>query len=772
VIALLWLVAFGGHFLAQPFEPKLAIDRIDVLADSGWLLMDNIWPLPDEHAANSGWRYFPQRFDLLVVAGTMLLAAWSAGQLLLRALRIEPAANAERVVYAFGLGLSAWTLATLGLGLAGALWRWLFVVLMLAVISGELAARNRQQRIVSGGKKQRPVKLAERRFLVGPRLPIAVCLAVAPFLLAMLLGSMLPTTDFDVKEYHLQGPKEWWQQGRIAFLPHNVYTSFPFLTEMLSLWGMVLRGDWYRGALIGQVVLMAFAPLTAVAVFAIARRVSTTAGWLAVGVFLTIPWIYRISIIAYTEGGLTFFVAATTLACVERSRSSAGASLGRQTLLCGLLAGSAIACKYPGLVSVTIPLGLVVVGCAAWSGGSFDFKAAVRTAAIFSLGVAVTFGPWALKNLVETGNPVYPLAYSIFGGRDWTPELNEKWKKAHGAKVNWSEPAGIPLDLWLQAEDIAVKTPLQSPLVFGLAPLALLVFLPRRRRTDEAETEGSVRATRRLTAALIVYCGWLFLTWWGLTHRIDRFWLPMLPIVCALAGIGGGWLVEEIDRLFAAGRRYAALGCGLGFAGVAILATAYNLAVTTSAKAGLNTYLMDDVAVRRLATQQTPSIALLQARLPEGARVLLVGEAAVFDAQFDLRYNTVFDFELLQDGATDDPLSLDKEDIALKSREEILKALRAQGITHVFVNWLEILRYREYGSYTYTDFVSPRTMKKLVELGVLEPVKLAPQERLVLYEGLDSTKKQELDAWAPELKSTYAGEPVVEAFELYTVANP
>src|SRR5690606_16894712 len=113
---------------------------------------------------------------------------------------------------------------------------------------------------------------------------------------------------------------------------------------------------------------------------------------------------------AYTEGGLTFFLAATTLACLDRSRISAAASFNRHTLLCGLLAGSAIACKYPGLVSVTIPLGVAVVLIAARRNGTMDMPAALRTAAAFSLGVAVTFGPWALKNLIETGNPVYPLA--------------------------------------------------------------------------------------------------------------------------------------------------------------------------------------------------------------------------------------------------------------------------------------------------------------------------------------------------------------------------
>jgi hypothetical protein len=207
---------------------------------------------------------------------------------------------------------------------------------------------------------------------------------------------------------------------------------------------------------------------------------------------------------------------------------------------------------------------------------------------------------------------------------------------------------------------------------------------------------------------------------------------------------------------------------------VLIVATAYNLAFVTSSIAANNAFLLDQEAARQAARQATPSIALLESRLPEGARVLLVGEAAVFDATFDLRYNTVFDFELLQAWTTDDPLSLQRENIPLKPRDEILSRLRAEGITHVLVNWLEILRYREPGSYTYADFISPRTLQRLVELGVLEPVPLRPQEGLVRLEDLSPGKQQEIDRWAPELRTNAVTDsgplPAVRAYELYAVA--
>ena len=71
----------------------------------------------------------------------------------------------------------------------------------------------------------------------------------------MLLGAMLPAIDFDVLEYHIQGPKEYFQAGRITFLPHNVYTNMPFGVEMLHLIGMEVLDDWWWGALAGQLLV-------------------------------------------------------------------------------------------------------------------------------------------------------------------------------------------------------------------------------------------------------------------------------------------------------------------------------------------------------------------------------------------------------------------------------------------------------------------------------------------------------------------------------------
>ncbi len=832
VAALAWMFAFGWYFFLQalPNNPE-RLSRSELLANAHLLLLENAWPSDEVHAKTSGWRYCPQRLDLLATAAVVLAGAWGLGHLGLRSLGVRPRERgAVRTAFALGLGLAVWSLVTLGLGLCGMMSRAVFAGVIAAAVLTETALRAVARGERSDAATSPPrVPLLQRRFFTGSLLPPVVILVVAPFVLAMLLGSLLPPTDFDVKEYHLQGPKEWYQQGRITFLPHNVYTSFPFLTEMLPFSAMVLRGDSYRGALAGQAVLMMFAPLTALGLYAAGRFVSSSAGWLAALVYLTTPWVYRISIIAYAEGALACYLLLSVLALMTvageircdgrggtaspagrgRAQSEGGSGRGSSAtfVLCGLMAGSALACKYPGLVSVVVPVGVAIVWLAlrsrpaqsqfganesgAVQGIGRTWKSALLGAAFYAAGVFAAFGPWALKNVVQTGNPVYPLAHSVFGGRDWDAASNAKWKRGHSPPVHLlKQPQQIVPDLWAHALDVAAKSDWQSPLVFGLA--LLTVFVRRGKPVSLAQRgflsgehvlpPDAARSseTTKLVAGLWTYTAWLFLTWWALTHRIDRFWVPMLPVVCLLAGIGCAELLHRIER---AGAWLAgAFGVWLGRVAVALpvgIALVFNLMFVTSPLAGNNSYLLDERVARERA--MTRSIAVLNGlHVPDGSRVLLVGEAEVFDAEFGHVYNTVFDESIFEEWCaapesreprTSDPDARSVRVFELRPVEEIRATFKEHDITHVFVNWLEILRYREPGSYGYTDFAAPASFRALMDGGVLERVPLDAGDCLREMEWLDDGKRAELHRFAPELQLVYGGRPAFVAYELFAVRN-
>src|SRR5208283_6188200 len=157
-----------------------------------------------------------------------------------------------------------------------------------------------------------------------------------------------------------------------------------------------------------------------------------------------------------------------------------------------------------------------------------------------------------------------------------------------------------------------------SPLYMAFAPLAFLR-----------------RGTRRIALLVAGFAAYLFATWWLLTHRLDRFWLPMLPPLAILAGLGADWSPRLEWRLV---RDL-----------IIAIALLTSLVHCSSALCGLNewtgslTFLRSDVP-RRL----NKPLAIIDRELPAGTRVLLVGQAAVFHMNHQILYNTVFNPEIIE----------------------------------------------------------------------------------------------------------------------------
>jgi len=603
----------------------------------------------------------PQRLPVVLAALFIGGASVALGGLALRALGLSRALRwYERLPLAYAAGAALLGVLTLAAGRLGVLTPWSARLGLGALIAAGAAAGFAGRR---GGAAEEPGGAWAAVTWAGG---LGMAAVAGPFLVLMALAAMLPTVDFDAIEYHLQGPKEYYQNQRITFLPHNVYTSMPFGVEMLHLLGMEVLDDWWLGALAGQLLIAAHAPAAALVVgLTTARWGSPRAGWFAAAVYLTTPWVYRLGILPYVEGPLCDYHAALFYAAGLAWAEPDAALRRRLWGLAGLLAGGAMACKYPALISAVLPFGAVAA--------ADGLRRRSLTAAVaFSLGWAVVMTPWLGKNVIDTGNPVYPLGYSVFGGRHWDPELDAKWSNGHGRK---------PVELGLLREnlvDVAGRSDWQSPLYLALAPLAFLR-----------------RGSRKVAAALAAYVAYLFLTWWLLTHRLDRFWLPLLPGLAALAGLGADWT------------RRAAWSAVLGV--LLTVSVLTNLSYSSTALVGLNEWTADLAELRRTVPAMCNApLAALDEALPPGAKVLLVGQAAVFHMHRPVVYNVVFNHEIFETIARDVPPG------------EVLADLRGRGVDYVYVDWADIERYRSPGNYGFTDWVRPAEFDRLVKAGVLE----------------------------------------------------
>ncbi len=101
---------------------------------------------------------------------------------------------------------------------------------------------------------------------------------------------------------------------------------------------------------------------------------------------------------------------------------------------------------------------------------------------------------------------------------------------------------------------------------------------------------------------------------------------------------------------------------------------------------------------------------------------------------------------------------------ALAAAADVRERLRAAGVTHVLVNWREVLRYRLPGSYGYAEYVQPERFEQLLSGGVLgEPRVLGEGS----WSGLSESERRVVQQW-PGWQQLVRGD-VWETVRLYEV---
>ncbi len=652
---------------------------------------------------------FSARVPVFAMAALVLAAAWGLGNTLITLCRTRDQWRpVERLVVSTGLGLGLVTVVTLLAGLAGWIQHtWLAYVVLALCLGGGIASELRgRTRMIA----------AERE----PWLPDGLCwfaaISVAFFSLAILLGAVVPPNDFDVREYHLQVPKEWYQQGQITFLPHNVYGNMPLGSEtlaLLSMWLWPAQDAWWWGALTGKVLMAAFSVLTALLLLLAGRRFwNIHVGWVAALLYLTTPWIAKVSMAGLNDGVLAFYTAccwfllAIGLAPQADAESNEVGAKSKQRmaswfLLAGVAAGCAMGVKYTGVVLTFFPaLAVVIV---------IGVRKRQLVAITFLLAAVIVAAPWYLKNVALAGNPVYPLMGSTLGGATRDQEKTEQWDQAHAVPV---DDAGrrYPLHSLLTSIDqLTTSDPWINPMLAALVATAVVLNYRDRR-----------------TWWLLAIAFYLFVVWWTATHRIPRFWLPMWPLLALLGA-------TAVSRCSSTEHKNSepesddtpspsSTDDQVWRRAVAVLLiplVLYGVFSMTSRYSGDTRYF---VGLAELRTDEShpadPEFSRLNPlhrwlnQQANGAGVLLVGDAQPFDLEPPVHYNTCFDECLFEQWTRE------------KTASECLAEFEEREIRFVLIDWAEIGRYLSPGNYGFTDYVTLDRVEQLVDQGVLIQVAL------------------------------------------------
>lgn len=638
--------------------------------------------------------------------GTMLLFAAAAGRRIIGRLAIT---EGERTLFGVAIGLGLVSYGMLFLGLVGLL----TVPAALAALAIVLAVGWRE--IVPAASVVRAALRAVR----GPGLVAVLFWAMVVVFVLNLFQCLLPVLDYDALEYHLGALAEYYSRGRISFLPANIYAAFPAHTEMLYMYGLVLTGSKFAAGSFAKVVNLYLALLASAAVYHLAEKLRRGAGVFAAAVFFVTPVLGELATLnVYIEFTLCFYMALALLAVVNFEESVAAARCrpgpASWAVLAGVAAGLGCAAKYTAVLFLLLPVAAAVV----------ILGRGVRVKAVLAvlLAAGAVASPWYLKNVVWTRNPVYPLMGRIFDGKGWTEEKAAKFAKAHGPPQLGLGEFGKRLFQFAFARSAGPRT---SLLVFGLLPFAylglarwraavglaialagLILWLvePSLRTMDAGNADlsfgwvygGSAAfllvfmvvfgqdTPSRLLAGCFAYFA---VVWFCATHQADRFLDPSLVWLVPLSALGCAKLLES---------RYAVVAEGLVGAVLILNVCLVALQAANSQAIQVACGGVPGREYVHYATQGTTysaeAIEFLNRKLPQGSKVLFVGEARVYYCDVPFAANTVFDDWLLS--------RLWREAPAEGRADFVHRRLGELGFTHIYVNYPELERER--ASFTFS----------------------------------------------------------------------
>lgn len=434
------------------------------------------------------------------------------------------------------IGLCAWVggLALL-LTLAGhfftiTLSPWLFFVPPVVAVAVRFKNVLQQARAVGQGLGQ---LLAIDRLLL---LYLAGVCALTLFL------SLAPpnANDYDSLVYHLAAPQRYLMDGRVTELSYDHHTYFPFAMEMLFALGLKLSGP-----VLAKLFHWLMLPLCFLTIIAIGKRhASLRSGLLAAALFASIPIVLIEATTAYIDLGLTLFVLAAFLCFINWLQTRQSFWL----LWSGAMCGFACNTKYFGVLF----FGWLLL----WAIGDMARRKEFQLKPLlgFCLLTALLGGLYYVRNWIWVGNPVFPFAYEIFGGKGWTLEMAKAYAhdqegfgfgrgpldwlllpfRASWTPLNFNSPYWPLLNVPMENNGALGRFEVAGHLIQTIVGPALLAF-----GVPVIFLKNKPLAVRFLLWSFLFF--WVF---WAASSQQLRYLIPTL----ALLGVACGWGVVRLQQ--------------------------------------------------------------------------------------------------------------------------------------------------------------------------------------------------------------------------------
>lgn len=512
----------------------------------------------------------------------------------------------------------------------------------------------------------------------------------------MGLAALAPPADMDWDGLaeHLAQAKVYARTGRYSPLWYDHHSHFPSLTQMLFSLGLMLHGPG-----LAKLFHWGFGVLALGAAYAIARcHIAPGAGKWSAAVLASTPIFGFLMQVGYVDLTTMAYSLLAALGFLTWRRDLQP----RLLVISGLMAAGAMAAKMQGLALFGVLVLAVAVSQLLRRAG---MAAAVRAAVVFALVGGGVASPWYVKSWITTGNPVYPFAYGVFGGKYWGPEearAYEYHQKEFGpghlppAEQYWKLSPGqrrfigprSPLNLLLAPWNVTVNpVPFTDlwrqgnrgllPVLFTawigplyLASLLVLAGLWVRGRVGgvfrrelpllcPSQTESGRRGAATTDATTVLLGLFLPLwVWWLMSMQYARYLMGSLALLAPVAA--GAW--ARVERGWLRVIPTVCVGAGL-------LAACRIAAPALTVVSGL---VPQEEWLRAVCPVYGVSTFLNRVVPPEG-KVILYGEPRGFYIDRDYLWGDPGHHRLI-------PYE------RLKTARDLLAELRRMGVTHVLIN--------------------------------------------------------------------------------------
>jgi hypothetical protein len=430
-------------------------------------------------------------------------------------------------------------------------------------------------------------------------------IGILSLLLCTLIISMAPPVKFDALVYHLALPKLYLLSGGVSYVPEIMFWGMPQVGEMLFTWGMGLAGNAVATMLGWWVGLIALCGLMGYTV----DRFGAKAAWVAATSLISSYTLTILLSAGYVEW-LTVLFGVSLLVAIDIWWTSKDRSY---LVWAGVMCGFAVGSKYTG--GILLIAGIVIVIIHSFHDVKGDL---VKNLAVFLFPALVVFSPWIIKNLLATGNPVYPLFFPA-GSMD-IYRLEAYQLPPWG---DWKDILLLPIRATITGfEGTPGYSASISPLLIALAPFSLIGY---KNRAEKQRIALLIAYTVSITG----WIGWLLASRFSGFLIQTRFYFGIFPAFAVLVGAGYQALANV---------RLPGLRLGRVIAVIIVMVLGFNIfqvAAEFMHGGALNVLLSNetpDEYLRGNLGWYLPAAQAIQ-DLPAGSRVLMLWEPRSFYCQ-------------------------------------------------------------------------------------------------------------------------------------------